>query len=1407
MVSSERKKKIIRLMIEAVPNLVQQKQRERLKAAKYGALCVYDALAGRLSSGLASNSKKSKLEFTLFSIQTSEVLLNLILFCSIMHTLCTYIEPDPPSDSSLLIRAFHCFCVFLYVSDVLLKMSYQGVEGYFDSEWQRLYATSAGLNFFDLVVHGGRTSWCNCLRPVAGLLRSREGRRFFEAVQKMVPIVIESLVPLSLFIIVVAIFCALTFGDSLQVGSSLEHHYNWFWLILTGDTLGKLLPETLFSNALYQFFFFAMIYIGQKFLLSLILGATFDTFKSMTEKQLKKEKVKELQGLVKAFAAVDVNKQGHIDMDMWDALMHEMHFSPEESAIYYELISGGAEKISVFQFLGLKGVLDYRFTFGETAPNFDYLARSLATLIPDGYEVILSDKIVKSGQKMLWKLTDLQIERTYLILCCVDIILLLSGRHNMQICNTWSVPFISVYTILSTALAPSIVPALFGKLQYLRTLPLKFESLECLLEASVYHIIYVVVLIRSIHEICACLFQNLMYKGNTLISTHSIHAGMVVSMIHLMHAFVQLVYKDGNIKDLILYSVKTKDWVLMSVFFCVFVDVFAPLFGVSPVVDLVFSNGIIVLFRAISCLRVFGYKDTKALLRYVNIQLSSIKIILPDTIWNEMDKYYIKFKKIVDPSMGKSKTPSTGASEKDDKAEKKKKKKKANVIEPLDLPLRLRLGLVALDAVLLVADLHNTALIPIPPFSIITFCRIISFLYIFDTLVELRDKEGVLINSFPTGEITMSNVWILGKYYMIFASVLQITGLSYLPLVNNLTGSSLLCCVRLIRCLRAVELNKELETFMKAISGVTNLFCQQMMFAFVCVYIFAMLGNLLFGASSEHFVTPLAATLTCQRLFLPADFIDITEDTISNTSIFAIFFFVVFFFVSLVVCNIALSIVIEWYADCLNEDGKVESAKTEKAQETLMQGVVDRAHTRNALASMQNAFNMGKHSRLMSSRRKLHLDDLKITKKVSNDHRQQLVGGDVKLEKQDLMECKKYYHKDVDLIKDFKDFSQAQENQDDAAFIAHFVDSEIGERQIIEDGTILIETGKEAFVGYLLISGRVKVHCPSGHWYAISPLSFLGHEVMQPDAHYHFTYKSEGSVEVLRLSQEAVIHEMDDELAGSLVKLTFKTKENIQAAIDFERKNKTIRRRSLGLMTKQQAREQEETESKDFLSKARVLIANDKSKFAETATDVLVRMGCKVINAELSEGNIKSHQELTKHSATLTGLKRVETDDHHFEVVTGKLILRKPVGDVLSLETELEDLPPEHVGKKVLIVDDSGICRRSLSKIVNTLGFKTELAENGKVGCERLEADGIESYAAVLLDVRMPVFDGIETVEHIREKLHSDILVAFVTGDADEDVRKAMKEYKVRDCLIKPVQAGNVTTLFLQSGLLNPISP
>ena len=126
--TSERKKEILALFLSHLPSLLEKRRVEMVESASYCRLCILDAMAGRLSSGLASNKKRGKLIFTIFSIQTSRALLILILFCSVIHTLSTYFEPITPSETSIWLRLMHCFCVLVYVVDVLLKMAYQGVE-------------------------------------------------------------------------------------------------------------------------------------------------------------------------------------------------------------------------------------------------------------------------------------------------------------------------------------------------------------------------------------------------------------------------------------------------------------------------------------------------------------------------------------------------------------------------------------------------------------------------------------------------------------------------------------------------------------------------------------------------------------------------------------------------------------------------------------------------------------------------------------------------------------------------------------------------------------------------------------------------------------------------------------------------------------------------------------------------------------------------------------------------------------------------------------------------------------------------------------------------------------------------------------------------------------------------------
>jgi CheY-like chemotaxis protein len=68
----------------------------------------------------------------------------------------------------------------------------------------------------------------------------------------------------------------------------------------------------------------------------------------------------------------------------------------------------------------------------------------------------------------------------------------------------------------------------------------------------------------------------------------------------------------------------------------------------------------------------------------------------------------------------------------------------------------------------------------------------------------------------------------------------------------------------------------------------------------------------------------------------------------------------------------------------------------------------------------------------------------------------------------------------------------------------------------------------------------------------------------------------------------------------------------------------------------------------------------------------------------------------------------------------------------------------------VLVVDDNQINRLLISKVLNRWGIQPEFAENGEQAVEKIE--GNHNLDVVLMDVHMPVMDGVEATRIIRSK-------------------------------------------------------
>lgn len=106
----------------------------------------------------------------------------------------------------------------------------------------------------------------------------------------------------------------------------------------------------------------------------------------------------------------------------------------------------------------------------------------------------------------------------------------------------------------------------------------------------------------------------------------------------------------------------------------------------------------------------------------------------------------------------------------------------------------------------------------------------------------------------------------------------------------------------------------------------------------------------------------------------------------------------------------------------------------------------------------------------------------------------------------------------------------------------------------------------------------------------------------------------------------------------------------------------------------------------------------------------------------------------------------------------------------------------------VVIVDDQASARTMLRHIIENIAPELSVHDFGEPGvalgwCENHQPD------LLLLDYRMPEFDGLEFARRFRRRpLHRDIPIILVTVVGDEPVRQAALEAGVIDFLVKPVR-------------------
>jgi len=123
-----------------------------------------------------------------------------------------------------------------------------------------------------------------------------------------------------------------------------------------------------------------------------------------------------------------------------------------------------------------------------------------------------------------------------------------------------------------------------------------------------------------------------------------------------------------------------------------------------------------------------------------------------------------------------------------------------------------------------------------------------------------------------------------------------------------------------------------------------------------------------------------------------------------------------------------------------------------------------------------------------------------------------------------------------------------------------------------------------------------------------------------------------------------------------------------------------------------------------------------------------------------------------------------------------------------------KDLPSEEgpalEGLHILIVEDQEMNAEVLADLLELEGMTSEWAENGQIGVDLFVQSEEDHFDAILMDMRMPVMDGITATKEIRLLSRPDAaripIIALTANAFEEDVRLCLQA-GMNEHLSKPV--------------------
>jgi CheY-like chemotaxis protein len=108
----------------------------------------------------------------------------------------------------------------------------------------------------------------------------------------------------------------------------------------------------------------------------------------------------------------------------------------------------------------------------------------------------------------------------------------------------------------------------------------------------------------------------------------------------------------------------------------------------------------------------------------------------------------------------------------------------------------------------------------------------------------------------------------------------------------------------------------------------------------------------------------------------------------------------------------------------------------------------------------------------------------------------------------------------------------------------------------------------------------------------------------------------------------------------------------------------------------------------------------------------------------------------------------------------------------------------------ILVAEDNAINQKLIERILNKLGYQIAMVGNGNEVLEKLHT---ERYDVILMDIQMPIMDGMETTRIIRKtQTHQPYIIAL-TANAMPEERESYLKAGMDEYISKPMRLERLT--------------